>query len=39
MAEFINYILESPIQPVKTNVLWVKNGVAHYYNKRWKSRI
>lgn len=35
MAEFINYIIDSPIQPVKTNVLWVKKGVLHYYNKKW----
>lgn len=35
MAEFINYIIDSPIQPIKTNVLWVKKGVLHYYNKKW----
>lgn len=35
MANFINYIIDSPIQPIKTNVLWVKKGVLHYYNKKW----
>lgn len=39
MANFLNEIIESSIQPVKTNVLWIKNGVPYYYNKRWKPLL
>lgn len=39
MANFLNYIIESTIQPVKTNVLWIKNGVPYYFNKRWKPLL
>ena len=39
MANFINYIVESSLQPVKTNVLWIKNGVPYYYNKKWKPLL
>lgn len=39
MANFLNYIIESSIQPVKTNVLWIKEGVPYYYNKRWKPLL
>lgn len=36
MGKFLNYIVESTAQPVKTNVLWIKNGIPFYYNKKWK---
>lgn len=39
MANFLNYIVESSIQPVKTNVLWIKNGVPYYFNKKWKPLL
>lgn len=39
MANFLNYIIESSIQPVKTNVLWIKNGVPYYFNKKWKPLL
>lgn len=39
MANFINYIIESSVQPTKTNVLWIKNGVPYYFNKKWKPLL
>ena len=39
MASFLNYIIESSIQPVKTNVLWIKDGIPYYYNKKWKPLL
>ena len=38
-SKFLNYIIESSIQPVKTNVLWIKDGIPYYYNNKWKPLL
>ena len=38
-SKFLNYIIESSVQPVKTNVLWIKDGIPYYYNNKWKPLL